>query len=169
MEARIIQPSVLSDDCVLIGSESKSVCLKVSKNDDVWSVNEVWSSRDVKPDFNDFVLQEGFAFGFDGSVLCCIDLESGRRTWRQRGYGKGQLLLLPDEALLLVLSESGEVALVRQNPSRHDELVRFQAISGKTWNHPAIASGRLYVRNAREMACFELPTETPRTKLDHQR
>jgi outer membrane protein assembly factor BamB len=57
---------------------------------------------------------------------------------------------------LIVLSESGELALVKAAPDNYQELVRFQAIEGKTWNHPAIAEGRLLVRNANQMACFDL-------------
>ena len=66
------------------------------------------------------------------------------------------MLLLADQPLLLVVSESGEVVLLAVNPDRHEELGRFQAVDGKTWNHPVIAHGRLYVRNAEEMACYEL-------------
>jgi hypothetical protein len=60
------------------------------------------------------------------------------------------------QPLLLVLSEGGEAVLVAANPDRHQELGRFQAVEGKTWNHPVIAHGRLNVRNAQEMACYEL-------------
>jgi hypothetical protein len=65
-------------------------------------------------------------------------------------------VLLADQGLLLVISETGEVVLLAADPSRHQELGRFQAIQGKTWNHPVIAHGRLYARNAEEMACYEL-------------
>jgi hypothetical protein len=42
---------------------------------------------------------------------------------------------------------------------RHEEIGRFQALRGKTWNHPALVRGRLYVRNAEEIACYELAGE----------
>ena len=48
------------------------------------------------------------------------------------------------------------MALVRANPERFEEVARFQAIHGKTWNHPVITRGRLLVRNAVEMACFDI-------------
>jgi len=51
----------------------------------------------------------------------------------------------------------GELALVKASPQRHQELARFPAIAGKTWNHPVLAAKRLLVRNAAEMACFEIP------------
>ena len=57
---------------------------------------------------------------------------------------------------LLVLSEQGEVVLLQANPEQLVELGRFQAIEGKTWNHPVVAHGKLFVRNGEEAACFEL-------------
>ena len=56
----------------------------------------------------------------------------------------------------MVLTEDGDVVLVRATPEGHQEIAGFSAIDGKTWNVPAIAGGRLLVRNAREMAAFDL-------------
>ena len=60
------------------------------------------------------------------------------------------------QPVLVVLSESGDAVAVAANPDKHEELGRFQAVSGKTWNHPVIAHGRLFTRNGEELACFEL-------------
>jgi outer membrane protein assembly factor BamB len=56
----------------------------------------------------------------------------------------------------VVISGDGELILVRANSEQHEEVARFPAIQGKTWNPPAIADGRLLVRNAVEMACFDI-------------
>lgn len=117
---------------------------------------EKWASRNLKPSFNDFVVHGGFIYGFDGTIFSCVDLQDGARRWKKGRYGAGQVLLLPDQPVLLVVSEQGEAVLVATNPDQFEELGRFQAVSGKTWNHPAIAHGRLYVRSDAEMACFEL-------------
>jgi len=77
--------------------------------------------------------------------------------WRDGRYGHGQALLLANQDLILVISESGEVILLAADPEKLTELGRFQALNGKTWNHPVVAHGRLYVRNAEEIACYELP------------
>src|SRR4029434_2913681 len=99
----------------------------------------------------------GHAFGFDGSILACIDLADGKRKWKGGRYGNGQLVLLPEQDLLLVLSEEGELALVGAKTDSFTELARMPAIEGKTWNHPAIVRDILLIRNGEQMAAFRLP------------
>jgi len=55
-----------------------------------------------------------------------------------------------------VITEEGELVLVKATPDKHTEVARFSAIEGKTWNYPAIAGGRLLVRNQTQMACFDV-------------
>ena len=117
------------------------------------------SSTGLKPYYNDFVVHKGHAFGFDGSILSCIDLADGTRKWKGGRYGQGQLVLLPDQDLLLVTSEEGEAVLVSATPDQFKEIARFRVLEGKTWNHPVIVGNVLLVRNGEEMAAFRLSLE----------
>jgi outer membrane protein assembly factor BamB len=157
----IVQPALAENgDVLLSGSDAMGGIgmrrLAIAYQSSGWTVDERWTSRGLKPYFNDFVVHKGHAFGFDGSILACIDLQDGTRKWKGGRYGNGQLVLLPDQDLLLVLSEEGELALVKATPDQFTELARFKAIEGKTWNHPVLAGDVLLVRNGEEMAAFRL-------------
>jgi outer membrane protein assembly factor BamB len=160
---RTAQPHVVGEGELLVASLAGPgvVRLKVTQDADGWRPQEVWPapSKDLKPEFPDLVVHDGHAYGFDVNIFCCIDLATGKRCWKAGRYGRGQVMLLSDQGLLLVLSETGDAVLLPANPKRHEELGRFPAIHGKTWNHPVIAHGRLYARNAEEMACYELKAD----------
>jgi outer membrane protein assembly factor BamB len=154
----IVQPAMTPDGGLLISASSDSGTrrLAVEHGAAGWTVEERWTSTGLKPYFNDFVVHEGHAFGFDGRILACIDLQDGARKWKGGRYGNGQLILLPEQDLLLVLSDEGELALVKATPDQFTELARVPAIHGKTWNHPVLVGNVLLVRNGEEMAAFRL-------------
>ena len=161
----ILQPALTADGDVLVATGASMGGggihrLAVDREPGGWTVAERWASRGLKPYFNDFVVHVGHAFGFDGSILSSIDLADGERKWKGGRYGHGQMLLLPDQDALLVLSEEGELALVGAAADQHKELARFKAIEGKTWNHPVLVGDVVLVRNAEEMAAFRLPRAT---------
>jgi len=154
----IVQPAVTPDGDLLITSQDNGTRrIAVAHNANGWTVQERWTSNGLKPYFNDFVVHKGYAFGFDGRILSCIDLKDGQRKWKGGRYGNGQLVLLPDQDLLLVLTEEGELALVPATPDQFTETAKIQAIQGKTWNHPVLVGDILLVRNGEEMAAFRLP------------
>ena len=103
-------------------------------------------------------MHEGHAYGFDGNILAAIDIADGERKWKGGRYGSGQLVLLPEQDLLLVVSEKGGLALVGATPDGFTEIASHGAIEGKTWNHPALVGDTLLVRNAEEMVAFRLAT-----------
>jgi len=159
----IIQPAMTADGDVLISTASATGGigtrrLAVAHGPAGWTAKERWTSNGLKPYFNDFVVHKGHAYGFDGSILACIDLRDGQRKWKGGRYGSGQLVLLADQDLLLVISEEGELVLVGAAPDGFKEITRFKAIEGKTWNHPVLVGDVLLVRNGEEMAAFKLPT-----------
>jgi outer membrane protein assembly factor BamB len=158
----IVQPAVTAEGDVLLGSGSglgSEVGVRriaVLHGAGGWTAQERWTSIGLKPYFNDFVVHKDHAFGFDGSSLACIDLKNGERKWKGGSYGHGQIVLLADQDLLLVVSEEGELALVQAKPDQFTELARFKAIEGKTWNHPVVVGDTVLVRNSEEMAAFRL-------------
>ena len=160
---RVNQPLVIpadgtSPDRVLIstGMGMGSKLLAVKRDGEQWNVEELWFTKDYSPYFNDAVIHDGHLYGFDGPIFLCLDLASGKKLWKKGRYGHGQVLLVADQGLLVIVSEKGELILAQADPKDLRERGKFQAIKGKTWNHPVLTGNRLLVRNDEEMACFEV-------------
>jgi outer membrane protein assembly factor BamB len=153
---RAVQPHVVGSDTILLptGMNMGTRAIRIKKTNGQYAAEELWTSRQLKPDFVDLVTYQGYAYGNDGGMLTCLDLQTGERKWKGGRYGKGQILLLENSGLLLISSEQGQVVLVAADPSDHRELASFQALQGKTWNHPVLVGDRLYVRNSQEAAAY---------------
>jgi outer membrane protein assembly factor BamB len=153
------QPLVIGDDRVFLSSGygSGAAVIELSQDAGRFDVREVWRNIRMKNQFTSSVLHEGFIYGLDESILACVDAATGELKWKGGRYGYGQVLLASGH--LIVVTEQGELALVQAAPERHQEIVRFPALEGKTWNHPAMAGGVLLVRNGTEMAAYDLRPE----------
>ncbi|HWZ32719.1 MAG TPA: PQQ-binding-like beta-propeller repeat protein [Bryobacteraceae bacterium] len=146
------QPVLIDDTHVLLSSSQGPGAALLEITDA--GVKEIWKNIRLKNKFNSSVLYQGYVYGLDEQILACIDPKTGDVKWKGGRYGYGQILLAG--AHIIVLTEDGEVVLVRATPEAHQEIARFKAIEGRTWNIPAIDNGLLLVRNASEMACFRI-------------
>ncbi|KAF0180072.1 MAG: WD40 repeat-like protein [Limisphaerales bacterium] len=152
----IAQPIVTGTNRLVLsaGYGTGAVGLELNRADSGFAVKELWRNKFLKNKFTSSVLHNGHLYGLDEDILVCLDATTGERRWKDGRYGYGQLLLASGH--LVILCGDGDLALVQALPDRHVEVARIPAIKGKTWNHPAIAGGKLLVRNAIEMACFDL-------------
>ncbi len=143
---------------------SGTLLLEIKSVDGRTNARTVWTSRFIKNHFSSSLLLEDHIYGFDRSTLQCVSAATGELLWSQRGFGRGSLIAAG--GMLYVLGESGTLALVEATPAGYREKGRFPALSGRSWTAPALAGGRLYLRNLKEMACIDLPS--PSTREAHQ-
>lgn len=118
------------------------------------TASTVWENKNMKNKFNSSVLHNGYVYGLDEGIMVCLDVNTGERKWKEGRFGYGQIVLTNGH--LIVTSDQGEVALLKATPEKYTEVARFSAVQGQTWNYPAIASGRLLVRNSTEMAAYDI-------------
>jgi outer membrane protein assembly factor BamB len=158
----IAQPLLLGRNRVFLsaGYGTGCVALEVTNPGAGYKVRELWRNKNLKNKFSSSVSSAEYIYGLDEDILTCLDARTGARMWKDGRYGYGQVVLASDH--LLILSGAGELALVAARPDAYLEMCRFPAISGKTWNVPAISGGKLLVRNSREMACFDLSGQDQR-------
>jgi outer membrane protein assembly factor BamB len=159
--AKCSQPVALAGDRVFIsagyGLGAVVLQIKAGPAKGAQEVSEVWKNKNLKTQFTNVAIRDGFAYGLDDGILECVELARGDRKWKAGRYGHGQVILVED--LLLVQAENGDVVLVEANPDGHHELGRFHALRGKTWNNPVVSGSYLLVRNDQEAACYRLPME----------
>ncbi len=150
------QPVVVDENRFFLsaGYGHGAALVEVRREQDRFRASTVWETNRMKNKFSASVLHDGHIYGLDEAILACLDVETGRLRWKGGRYGYGQVLLASGH--LIVITETGDLVLVKATPERHEEVARFSALRGKTWNNPAIDGGRLLVRNTREMACYRI-------------
>lgn len=154
----MLQPLQVGKDQLLIasGEGSGTILVDIKHNGDTWDATTKWSSTRLRPDFNDVVAVDSMILGLTKGLLTCIDSATGEMLWKKFRFGGGQLIGLPNQHCVLVLSETGELSLIRVGRTEPNLLTSWQGIQGKTWNHPVLVKNRVYCRSAEEIACYEL-------------
>jgi outer membrane protein assembly factor BamB len=155
-QINVAQPIVVGPNRLFAstGYGKGAILIDISPTGDRFTTTSVWENTRMKNKLSSSVLLDGYLYGLDEGILACIEAATGRQAWKGGRYGHGQLLLAGDR--LVITSETGELALVHATPTAFEELARVPAIDGRTWNVPAIEDGILLVRNAQEMAAFDL-------------
>lgn len=152
----VSQPIVVDKNRFFISSGygKGAALVEVQGSGNSFTATTIWENINMKNKFNSSVLHNGHVYGLDEGILTCLDVNTGERKWKGGRYGYGQVLLASGH--LILTSDTGDLALVKASPDQYTEVARFQALSGQTWNYPAIADGRLLVRNANEMAAYDI-------------
>ncbi len=164
--ATVSQPVPLSGDRVFLskGYGIGASLLQLARDSEgTIQVTPLWKPAIrvvMKTKMGNVVVQEDFIYGLDNGIMQCIDIETGKSQWKKRrrpAIGHGQIMLIGE--VILAVSESGEVLLIDPSPKKYVELASIQALDVEkiTWNNGAFSSPYLLVRNAEEVACYELP------------
>lgn len=149
------------------GENHGSSLLSLEKSGDEFAVKEAWTSQGaasvLRNEWQTSILLDGHLYGFDnvGSAgpvthLTCINAATGKRVWQQPRFGKGNLIAA--DGKLWISTMNGELVLVRATPKAYDELGRGEFV-GSTRQAPALAEGRLYLRDDAEIVCLDIKAE----------
>jgi len=156
MGINVSQPIMVDRNRFFISSGygKGAALVEVKGSGNSFTASTIWENKNMKNKFNSSVLHNGYIYGLDEGILVCLDVNTGERKWKEGRYGYGQIVLAGNH--LILTSDQGDLALVKASPDKYTEVARFPAVAGQTWNYPAIASGKLLVRNSNEMAAFDI-------------
>jgi len=97
--------------------------------------------------------------GHNNGFPMCVEMATGKRTWEeQRGAGTGSAAVVYADGRLYFRYESGEMALVAADPAGYRLVSHFTlaSVKGKSWPHPVIAGGRLFIRDQESLLCYDV-------------
>jgi outer membrane protein assembly factor BamB len=157
--AKAAQPSVIDGSKIFVSASYGvgSLLFDVTKGEDgSFDTTLVWYSKNrMKTKFSTATVNGKYAYGLDEGFFACINIETGKRIWKDGRYGFGQNLMVNDTAI--IQAEDGDIVFVEANPEEFKEIARFPGVEGITWNIPTLAGEYLLVRNDKEAACYRVP------------
>lgn len=149
-------PVILGDGRIFVSSGYNTGCAMVRF--DGKSLKQLWKNREMRNQMATSVLFEGHLYGFDDDRLACLDAETGALKWKERGLGKGALMLC--QGKLIVIGGMGDLAIGDASPKGFKPAVRTKLLSsGDCWTVPVLSHGRLYCRDPQEgLICLDIGT-----------
>ena len=156
MDCNVATPIPAGDD-IFISSGYGHGCalLKVAPQDSgALDVDLVYKHNRMRNHFSTSVLYEGHLYGFDETRLICMQLSTGKVLWQARGFRKGSLVVA--DGNLIILGENGKLALAEATPAAYREKASFRISRNRCWTVPTLAGGKLYVRDQKQIMCFDL-------------
>jgi len=117
---------------------------------------EIYFTRNMKNHHGGVMLVNGYLYGFNDSILTCLEFATGNQVWRDRSVGKGSLSYA--DGNLYILGENNVMGLAEATPGGYKEKGRF-TIPDKgfpSWSHPVVSGGRLYVRNQDTLTAYDI-------------
>jgi hypothetical protein len=150
---------IVAGDYVFVSSGYRHGCavVEIERRGDGFEATQVSRHTQMQNHFSTCVFHKGWLYGFHDTFLTCIDFRGDRDkvvAWKERGFAKGSLLLAGDD--LVVLGEYGEAALIEANHERMVRKAQWRFSTEKCWSMPALAQGRLYLRDRNHVACFDV-------------
>jgi len=107
---------------------------------------KVWENKNMRTHMSGPVLINGYVYGFDDNRLTCLDWKTGDKKWDEKSPKKGALMAAGDK--LIVIGESGRLAIVEATPTAYKEIAAAEVTDGSCWAMPVLTGGRIYVRNS---------------------
>lgn len=135
---------------------------QIERDGNHWSSKRIWQTPgDNINHWTTALYHNGYLYGLYGfkefgkEPLKCVDLKTGKVMWSQPGFGQGGLILAGDD--LLIQGDQGQLVLAQARPDAYHELAHARPLSGKAWQMPILAEGKIFTRTTThgQAVCLE--------------
>ena len=135
---------------------------RISAKGALQEATEVYFQKKMSCHYGGMVKVGDFVYSNADGPLVCMDFKTGKIRWQARSVGKGSILAA--DGMLYLVSEGHELALVEATPDKYREHSRFKSPTTKAavLSHPALADGKLFVREQGVLTAYDLHGGQPR-------
>ncbi|MHC4632476.1 MAG: PQQ-binding-like beta-propeller repeat protein [Planctomycetota bacterium] len=152
-------PIVDGQTVIYAAKDRGTKAVKIRKQGDVFTANELWSNPELGVQFSTPVLREGLLFGLsDRNYLFCINTQTGQTAWVEatafgsRGFGS----IVAAGSYLVVLTNDSELIIFEPDDTEYSELTRYKVAETPTYAHPVIAGNRVFVKDQESVTMFRI-------------
>jgi len=151
---------LVDSQTVFYGAKGRGTkALKIEKQGDSFTAQELWSNAELGEQFNTPILKDGFLFGLsDGGNLFCINAKTGQTEWKdstQRDRG-GFGPIVDAGSVLLALPSSAELIVFKPDAAQYAEIAQIKVSDTATYAHPVLAGNRIFIKDQETVALYSL-------------
>jgi outer membrane protein assembly factor BamB len=158
----VVPTPVYADNEVFVTSGYNVGCnaFKITKDADGFHAEQIYANTNMVNHHGGVILLDGYVYGFsDSKGWVCLDFKTGEIAWADKGVGKGSIAYADGHFYIRSESGKGDIALIEANPKKYVEKGRFNQVDRsdkKSWTHPVIANGKLYIRDQGVLLCYDV-------------
>ena len=166
-------PKQIGNRLFVMAYSNLSALIEIAKDGN--SAEIVWkgdTKRGVAGVFNSAVVQDGhiYACGQSGRYMC-VELETGERKWKTFEFSTGgrpaswaNVFTVPNGNRFWLFNDIGEAIIAKMSPKGFQLISKTKLIEPThqigqrtvVWSHPALAEQHIFVRNDREIICYDV-------------
>lgn len=150
-------PAVDGDMIFLSSPQAGSRGLRLVRDGETISVEEIWSTRRVQFYHASTVRIGDWVYGSSGTGLAfmtAVNVRTGEIGWRERGFAKANCV--EADGKLVILDEDGVLYLAEATPEKLVVLAETRLLDRRAWTVPTIVGSTLYVRDRRRIMAVDL-------------
>jgi outer membrane protein assembly factor BamB len=159
-----IPTPLAADDYIYVASAGTGGgAIKILPKDGQFEVEEVYFSAKNPTAIGSVVKLGNQLYGTTGGAMICLEFKTGKVLWQERALGAASLLYA--DGRIYLHGENGEVALVEASAEAFRQKGRFappgqpahtRSPMEQAWAYPALADGRLYIRDHNVLWCYDV-------------
>ena len=150
-------PYINGQTVIITGQGTGAKAVKITKQGDQFSTQEIWNNPEVGAKWNTPVLKDGFLYGLtDGRKVYCINAESGKTAWIDEANNSDFGSTVDCGSVILTLTSTGNLIVIQPDANQYTEVTRYKVTDNTVFAHPVISGNSIYIKDRDSLILYKL-------------